>query len=127
MTISDVCLVIIALAAIAVGASAIFIATRVIPLVQRFERLAELATQTTEHLNHVLNEIRVVVRDVHQVQSRITHVAGEVLNILEPSVNTISTVVGVLRSGLSALLGIKGSRRHDKLDNPRDSGSAPTG
>jgi uncharacterized protein YoxC len=128
VTITEICLVIIALSALCVGGAAIFIATRVTPLVQRFEQLAETANQTVERLNGLIEELRTMAREVQHVQSRVTNVASEILNILQPSVKTISTVVGVLRSGLTSLLGLKGSsRRHETLDNPRESGSAPTG
>jgi hypothetical protein len=53
---------------------------------------------------------------VKTVQNRVTNVAGDILNILEPSLNTVSLVVNGLRSGLTSLLGIRGSRRRDDLE-----------
>ncbi|HEU5311095.1 MAG TPA: hypothetical protein VFV24_06545, partial [Candidatus Eisenbacteria bacterium] len=92
------------------------VAFRIGPLIKQFEDLAEAATQTTKELDGLVADMRVMTRDVKTVQSRVTNVASEILNILEPSLNTVNLVVNGLRSGLTSLLGVRGSRRRDDLE-----------
>ena len=116
MTVIEVCLVVIALSAIAVAGVAAILATRIGPLVRQFEELAEAATKTTKELDGLIADVRVLTRDVKTVQSRVTNVASEILNILEPSLSTVGLVVNGLRSGLTSLLGLRGSRRRENLE-----------
>ena len=116
MSVTEICLVVIALSALAVGAGAVIVATRIGPLVKRLEGLTEAATHTTRELDGLIAEVRVMTREVKTVQSRVTNVASDILNILEPSLNTVSVVVNGLRSGLTSLLGLRGSRRRDDLE-----------
>ena len=116
MTVIEICLVVIALSAIAVAGVAAILATRIGPLVKQFEELAQAATKTTKELDGLIADVRVLTRDVKTVQSRVTNVASDILNILEPSLNTVSLVVNGLRSGLTSLLGLRGSRRRDNLE-----------
>lgn len=127
MSLTEVCLIVIALSAVAVGAAAVFVASRVVPLMRRFEDLAVSAKETVQKVDALVADMQSMARDARHTQSRIGNLTSEILNILEPSVNTVSAVVGVLRSGLTSLLGIRGSRGRDTFDDPRDSGTAPTG
>ena len=122
MSVTEICLVIIALSALAVAAVAALIATRVMPMIQRYQELAEAATRTTQRLDGVIEEIQVMARDTRNVQSRVGNVAKEILNLIEPSLHTVSAVVGGLRSGLSAFLGLRGSPGQD-LEGPGQRGS----
>jgi hypothetical protein len=123
VSVTEICLVIIALSAVAIAAVAAILATLIGPLVKRFDELAQAATQTTRELDGLIADMRVMTRDMKTVQSRVSNVASDILNILEPSLNTVSVVVNGLRSGLSALLGLRGSRRRDNLEGG-DSGVA---
>ena len=116
MSVTEICLAVIALSALAVGGAAAIVAFRIGPLIKQFEDLAEAATRTTKELDGLVADMRVMTRDVKTVQSRVTNVASEILNILEPSLNTVSVVVNGLRSGLTSLLGVRGSRRRDDLE-----------
>ena len=116
MSVTEICLSIIALSVVAVAVAAAIVASRIGPLLKRYEDLAEAATQTTKELDGLIADVRVMTRDVKTVQSRVTNVASEILNILEPSLNTVSVVVNGLRSGLTSLLGVRGSRRRDNLE-----------
>jgi predicted PurR-regulated permease PerM len=116
VSVTEICLAVIALSTLAVGAAAAIVAFRIGPLLKQYEELAEAATQTTKELDGLIADVRVMTRDVKNVQSRVTNVASEILNILEPSLNTVSVVVSGLRSGLTSLLGIRGSRRRDNLE-----------
>lgn len=116
MSVTEISLAIIALSAVAVAVVAAIVASRIGPLVKRYEELAEAATRTTKELDGLIADVRVLTRDVKTVQSRVTNVASEILNILEPSLSTVSVVVNGLRSGLTTLLGIRGARRRDDLE-----------
>ena len=118
MSVTEICLVVIALSAVAVAVVAALIASRVLPLIRSYEELAEAATRTTQRLDGLIEEVHVLARDVHQVESRVSNVAKEILNVLEPSLRTVSAVVGVLRSGLSSFLGLGHSRGRDTLQGP---------
>lgn len=118
MSVTEICLIVIALAAVAVAVVAAFVATRVVPLFRRYEELAEVATQTTRRLDGLIEDVHVMARDARNVQSRVGNAAKEILNILEPSLHTVSAVVGGLRTGLRAFLGLRGMRGRDTLEGP---------
>lgn len=123
MSVTEICLILITLAALTVAAVVAFIATRVAPLIRRYEELAVAATQTTRQIDQLIEDVHVMARDARNVQSRVGNVAKEILNILEPSLHTVSAVVGGLRSGLTAFLGLRGSRGQDTLEGPGPRGS----
>jgi hypothetical protein len=107
VSVTEICLIVIALAALTVAAVAAFIGARIVPLIRRFEELGEAATRTTQRLDGLVEEVHVMARDARQVQSRVGSAASEILNILEPSLHTVSAVVGGLRTGLAAFLGLR--------------------
>lgn len=116
MSITEICLAIIALSALAVGAAAAIVAFRIGPLIKQFGGLVEAATRTVKELDGLVADVRVMTRDVKTVQSRVTNAASDILNILEPSLSTVNVVVNGLWSGLTSLLGLRGSRRRDDLE-----------
>jgi hypothetical protein len=113
VSVTEICLIVIALSALAVGVAAAFVATRVVPLIRRFEELSQLATHTVQRLDAVIEDIHVMAREARNVQSRVGNVAKDILNILEPSIHTVSSVVGGLRTGLAAFLGLRSDRGKD--------------
>jgi predicted PurR-regulated permease PerM len=113
VSVTEICLIVIALSALAVGVAAAFVATRLMPLIQRFEELTQRATQSVQRLDGVIEDIHVMAREARTIQSRVGNVAKDILNILEPSLHTVSSVVGGLRSGLSAFLGLRSERGKD--------------
>jgi hypothetical protein len=113
VSITEICLIVIALSALAVGVAASFVATRLMPLIRRCEELTQLATHTVQRLDAVIEDVHVMAREARNVQSRVGNVAKDILNILEPSLHTVSSVVGGLRTGLSAFLGLRSERGKD--------------
>ena len=122
MSVTEICLIVIALAAAGVGVVAVVVAIKMVPLIRRFEELATSATRATHRFEGVIEEVHVMVRDVRHVESRVSRAASEILNIVEPSIHTVSSVVGWLRSGLFSLLGQRGSRGRDSLERREDRG-----
>lgn len=118
VSVTEICLIVIALSALAVGVAAAFVATRLVPLIRRFEELTQRATQSMQRLDGVIEDIHVMARDARNIQSRVGNVAKDILNILEPSLHTVSSVVGGLRSGLAAFLGLRSSRAQDSVEGP---------
>jgi predicted PurR-regulated permease PerM len=118
VSITEICLIVIALSALAVGVAAAFVATRLLPLIRRFEELTQRATQSVQRLDGVIEDIHLMARDARNIQSRVGNVAKDLLNILEPTVHTVSSVVGGLRSGLAAFLGLRASRAQDSVEGP---------
>lgn len=110
MTVTEYCLITIALFIAMNTVAMIVIVMRIVPLLNSLETLLIDAATTTKKANELTSELTHVAQDLRRTQARVTGVVSVALDQIEPPVHQAAALIAGVRAGLGALLGNRNRR-----------------
>ena len=129
MTVTEICLVLMAAALVALAVAGVIAVVRLLPLLRKLDGLTDSMTETTRRFDDLLEETSAIVRDAGRLERRAGDLVHTVLDSFEPTVRAVASVASGLRAALSVFLGggererpsvTEPSREAPRFDPPRE-------
>ena len=103
MTVTEICLILIALCQLAIAICFIVLFLRFLPLSRSIGALTEDGQSLVHRLHGVTGELEAVVQDVRRVEERATGMVRGVIDRVEPPLHQLTAVIAGVSAGISAL------------------------
>ena len=103
MTVTEICLVVIALCMLAITGGLVVLLMRLLPLARSVDALTQEGQSLVRRLHGVTGEIEAVVQDVRRVEERAMGVVRGVIDRIEPPLHQLAAVLTGVSAGIAAL------------------------
>ena len=104
MTITEICLIVIALCTLVLTTGAVIALLKLAPLARSLDALAGECRALVQRLQEVTAEVRGMVRDARDVEARAAGLVRGVLDRVEPPLQQLGAVIGGVSTAVSALV-----------------------
>jgi len=124
MTISEVSLLIVAIAAVTTCITVLYVGRRMLPVLRRSDRLLRRSNRTMRRVNAIAYDLEDMARDARRLEGRFAKSAHGLLDDVEPLWRALRAVLAGTRTGIGTLFthngdGPRRHRRHHRLERER--------